>query len=443
MKVNLLPRLLAAILLFNSALAIEETVEREWTSVKGTKITAKATDLTDRDMVTLETDEGKTINIHLRKLSKDDQEFLRLFFRAERDEIDEEEIEDDEDLDDDDDRDDGFEKLTFSPGELTGPVKATPSTSYYIYQPEEFQKDIKASVMIWTQNNGGKADTLRHLVEAADLAGMVLIVPVEAKKEKEVTLINNLAHANDALRHAKVKLPLNGDAVHYGGNDSGAAAAFWNSLKMNSVGTFTISGFFTPDMTGNNPGHHFMAGGAMDYNRYLTAWAAAKFGDRGVHYIHPGGHVFPNRDTVTLGMMWMYTQGLYGGKASRSKEAEEFEKRFLPWITDLADTSEGEAIFLTEMLVKRCSLSGEFKTEIEKLHNALLEKEGAKAHLEGLEALANFSRRQYTKHGNLYHPKRNHTMKKWERMAERMEKKYEKAEELQKIFREISHPTVP
>lgn len=398
--------------LTGSALANETTAVREWTSSRGTKVTARAVDLTDRDLVTLETSDGREINLQLSRFSKEDREFLVTFFRAERPHLKKDVA---------DNAGDG------KAGTIMGPLKADDSTSYYVYVPKSYRKGTRSSVMIWTQADGGRRGTLAPLSNAADLTGMVIATPVEARNEKESTLANNLSHSNDVLRAVKMKFSINSDAVYFGGNDTGGAAALWNSMKIKSSGTFTISAYFTPRMTGINAGYHFMSGGATDYNRYLTAWAAAKFGDNGTHYLYPGARDWPNPDTITTGILWMYVQSLYEDIASRNDEAAAFEKRFLPWIKELAGASPGEALFLTEVLTGNCAIRDDFKNEIETLHANLLTIEEATDHLEGRKELAEFSRKHYSDYGNLYTPLKNHGPKKFERMADRMKEDFDKA----------------
>ncbi len=431
MKTPWIPGCLISLSLICASLAYRPTAEREWTSSKGTTITARAVDLTDRDMVTLETPEGREIELQLRQFSKVDQEFLVTFFRAER-----------PDMKDDRGPDGDSSDPDLEPGTLQGPLKADDDTSYYVYIPDSYDQRVRSSVMIWTQSDGGRRETLTHLRDAADLTGMVVATPVEARHEQESTLMNNLAHANDTLRSVRSKFEINGDAVYFGGNDTGAAAALWNSMKIKSSGTFTVSGFFTPDMTGNNAGYHFMAGGATDYNRYLTAWGAAKFGDNGTHFIYPGAREFPNRDTFTTGVLWIYTQSLYEDLASRSAEAAAFEARFLPWIKNLADVSTGEALYLTDLMTNNCTLRDDFKAQIEKIHTDLGQKEEAVAHLEGRKELANFSRRQYAGYGNLFSPLKEHAPKKFLRMAEKMTGEFAKADQLERVFEQIALPTI-
>lgn len=407
--------------LISSALAVEPSPERQWVSSTGTKIIARAVDLSDQGLVTLETSDGRNIKLKFRQLSKPDQEFLLRFFKR---------------------AEEANKNTGPKPGTVKGPIKADDDTSYYVYIPSSYRKEIRSSVMIWTQSDGGRRSTLEPLREAADLTGMVIATPVEARDEEQSTLANNLSHSTDVLRALRMKLSINGSAVYYGGDDTGGAAALFNSMKNKSAGTFTVSAYFTPQMNGSNAGYHFMAGEATDYNRYLTAWSAAKFGDNGTHFLYAGSRDRVDSDTATTGILWMFTQSLYGNLASRSHEAAAFQKRFVPWIEDLAETSPGEALYLTDVLTERCAIRGGFKSFLESVEAELNKQEEAIDHLGGREALSTFSRKFLADYGNLYTPLKNHDPAKFTRMTERMAEEYDKAELLQPVFKKLEQPTV-
>ena len=416
-------RLLAPFLLglpmIGGALDIKPTDERSWTSTSGTKVTAIALELTRNGSVELETPDGRKMTLGIDHFTKADQDFLEKHFRG--------------------------SDAPAGPPPTTeihrGPIKADADTSYYLYLPKDFDKSVKSPVLIWTQSDGAKKETLERFGKAADLLGMIIASPVEARNQGRVTLLNNLVHSNDVLRNLRKDFTINSGAIHYGGNDTGAAAAFWNSSKNKSAGTFTVSGFFTEEMTGANEGYHFMAGGTTSANRYLTAWTADKFGENGTHYLYEGGREMPEEEDVTVGMIWMYSQGLYKKFSSRTEEAKNFEKRILPWIKELAGTSEEDAAFLTQTLARECTLRGNFKNEINQLRAQLERSEAAVAHVQGREALDEFSEDELSKYGNLYAPLNEHAPKKFERMTKRLAGKNPKAKELQEIFKQLAKPT--
>ena len=76
----------------------------------------------------------------------------------------------------------------------------------------------------------------------------------------------------------------------------------------------------------------------------------------------------PDSRDITIGMIWMYAQGLYENASTRGDEIETFEKRVLPWLKDLVSASIGQAAYLTHILNSDFRLKGRFKQEIEKIH---------------------------------------------------------------------------
>ncbi len=137
----------------------------------------------------------------------------------------------------------------------------------------------------------------------------------------------------------------------------------------------------------------------------------------------------------------MYAQELYENLASRGKEAATFEKRILPWLKELAQSSKGDAVFLTRMLTKDCNLRGRFQKEVEHLHAKLVRDPEAVAHVKGLEALDNFSEKELAKYGNLYAPLPEHAPVKFKRITKNLAEKYRRAEDLQPLFKQLAKPT--
>lgn len=419
MKFRPLARCLLGLSLVAGAFALTPTEVREWTSTTGSQITAKALELTPNGSVELETKDGRKLTLSLDDFTKVDQDFLEKHFRK-------------------DETKPGPQEST---GEHRGPIKADADTSYFLYIPKDLDKSVRAPVMIWTQSDGGKADTLERFDEAADLLGMIIATPVEARNEGQVTLINNATHTKDVLQQLRKNFSINRESIHFGGDESGAAAAFYNSLKNKSAGTFTVSGYLTSEMTGGNEGHHFMAGGTTSSNRYLTAWSAAKFGESGTHFLYSGGRDMPEEKDVTTGMIWMYSQGLYEDIASRTEEAAGFQKRILPWLMQKAESSPDEAAYLTRTLSEECTLRGSFKSQIKRLESRLGKDQGAVAYVKAREALDKFSEDEMSKYGNNYAPLKEHAPKKFERMTKRLAEKNAGAGSLKPIFKELAEPT--
>jgi hypothetical protein len=397
--------------------AVEPTKSRFWTSKSGSKVVAKAVELAPNGMVKLVTDQGRELTLDILQLTEADQAFLSQHFR----------------------------KAAAAPGQnegvVEGPLKADADTSYFLYRPRNLNPDMKAPLMIWTQAEGGRRKTLEPFREAADLLGMIIATPVEARFEGGVTLLNNSAHTRDVLSKVKSDFRIQPAAVHFGGDKSGGAAAFHHASRWRSAGTYTVSGYIEPNMKPVQKGRHFLAGQTNSSSRYRTAWTAAKFGDQATHYLFEGTREMPRSSDVTIGMVWMYLPELYENPSSRSLEARQFEQRFLPWLRSLAKTSPGQAAFLTQMMVEDARLKGSFKNEIKGLQTSLARDAGAVAHVRGRHALDEFSEKEMARYGNHYAPLGNHLPKTYPRLTERLAAKYQQAEELQPIFKRLAQPT--
>ena len=411
---------LLAIFLFaisSYAEAIEPTKLRIWNSKSGNKITAKASEMTQNGSIQLITEDGRELTLGIDEFSEEDQALLEKHFKK--------------------------QKIQFAAnaGTLEGPIEADANTSYFVYTPKNLASATRAPVMIWTQSDGAKQETLQRFTEAADVLGMVIASPIEARHEGQVTLLNNFSHTRNVLSNVKRDYKISGHGIHFGGDKSGGAAALYNSLKIRSAGTYTVSGYLTPNMTGTNQGHHFMAGSTNSSHRYMTAYAAAKFKDDATHKLYFGAREMPDSRDITIGMIWMYAQGLYENASSRGDEIETFEGRVLPWLKDLALISKGQAAYITRVLNSDCRLKGRFKQEIGKLHTQLLQNNEAVAHVQGTDALDNFSETQLAKYGSHFKPLTEHSPKKFERMMANFEKTYEKARELKPVLKALAKPT--
>ncbi|MDA7609224.1 hypothetical protein N8660_02380 [Akkermansiaceae bacterium] len=412
--------ILLAIFLFaisSYAEAIEPTKLRIWNSKSGNKIAAKASEMTQNGSIQLITKDGRELTLGIDEFSEEDQAFLEKHFKK--------------------------KKIQFAAnaGTLGGPIQADAKTSYFVYTPKNLESGTRAPVMIWTQSDGAKQETLQRFTEAADVLGMVIASPIEARHEGQVTLLNNFGHTRNVLSDVKRDYNISSHGIHFGGDKSGGAAALYNSLKIRSAGTYTVSGYLTPSMTGANQGHHFMAGSTNSSHRYMTAYAAAKFEEDATHKLYFGAREMPDSRDITIGMIWMYAQGLYENASTRGDEIETFEKRVLPWLKDLMSASIGQAAYLTHMLNSDCRLKGRFKQEIEKIHTQLLQSKEAVAYIQGTDALDDFSETQLARYGSHFKPLTEHKPKKFERMMARLEKTYEKAQDLEPVLKALAKPT--
>jgi hypothetical protein len=412
-------RLICFLFLVWSAVAgaVESTALRIWTSQTGSKVSAKAVELTPNGMVKLVTQNGRELVLGIEELSEPDQALLKKHFAQP-----------------------GVAPAG-QQGTIEGPLKADADTTYFVFRPKDLNPQLKSPVMIWTQSEGARRETLERFQEAADLIGMIIATPVEARYEGTVTLLNNSAHTRDVLAKIKSDFRIQPSAIHFGGDKSGGAAAFNHSIRWKSAGTFTVSGYFEREMKAVNEGYHYLAGQTNSSSRYRTAWTAARFGDQATHQFFEGTREMPDSRKITIGMVWMYTRSLYENLSSRSQEASQFEQRFLPWLKELAQSSPGEAAYLTELFTDEVRLKGHFKEEVAKLHASLARDSAAVAHVKGSEALDRFSEKEMARYGNHFSPLTNHAPAGYQRQLERLAAKYQEAEELKPVFKRLAEPT--
>ena len=131
--------ILLAIFLFvisSYAEAIEPTKLRIWNSKSGNKIAAKASEMTQNGSIQLITKDGRELTLGIDEFSEEDQAFLENHFKK--------------------------KKIQFAAnvGTLGGPIQADAKTSYFVYTPKNLESGTRAPVMIWTQSDGAKQETL-------------------------------------------------------------------------------------------------------------------------------------------------------------------------------------------------------------------------------------------------------------------------------------------
>ena len=127
-----------AILLFaisSYARAVEPTKLRIWNSKSGSKIAAKASEMTLNGSIQLITKDGRELTLGIDEFSEADQAFLEKHFKKKE------------------------VQFAANAGTLEGPIQADVNTSYFVYSPKDLDPGTRAPVMIWTQSDGAKQET--------------------------------------------------------------------------------------------------------------------------------------------------------------------------------------------------------------------------------------------------------------------------------------------
>ena len=413
------------LMLVGVACGSEWTEMRVWTSTTGSKVKAEASSLSN-GQVTLETDSGKKITLSIRKLIKADQDFLTAHFSK----------------DHSGDSDGGTAlDANLITGKILGPIEADHDSTYHLYIPESLTGGVKAPLLLWTGAGGGKSEELKRLINAAEVAGMILAVSVEAKEGNEEQWPISLSHCKDCVRHISRTTPVDSNSIFFGGHGAGGAVAFHNAFKLGSAGTFTISGSISRWSDGSTKGHHFMAGPARDASRYLTAHAAVTLGPTAMHWMFPGENGLGHQDVTDFGLLWVYASHLYSEIAARGEEKKQFEKRFLPWLKTLIEISPGDGLFFVNHLIDECPISGEFGVTLKELQYKLNGNVTALDYVKGRKATLEYSDDQLSGHGMQFAILKNHITSKIEMSAKRLKKKYGELPELDRITEDLTKPT--
>jgi len=157
--------LLGLITSYSPLIAVEPTELREWKSVNGKTVTAKATAF-DGETVSMETANGKSYQVPLTKLAKSEHDFLTAHF----------ETKDEEEPSTPDAPKPPSKKG--KKGTIQGIEKQTSEVDsfYYHYVPTSALKDRKMPAMFWT-SGGKKGDqkSVSTFTKGAELTGMTII----------------------------------------------------------------------------------------------------------------------------------------------------------------------------------------------------------------------------------------------------------------------------
>ncbi len=410
-----------------TSLLAKETELRTWKSTAGTSVEAVATDY-DGETVTLVTKEDRKITLPASKLSAADREFLKGHFGDATTE----------------EAEAGTPpKLDHPLGEIFGPVEVDSDSHMFMYLPKSLQDGIKAPVLYWTDPVGSQQGTLKRFIEAAELTGVVLAASVESRNGKAAGAIpgvtNGPVQVRDCQPYLAQNFPVDIERTFFSGASGGGATAFLNASKFPSAGAIVYIGYIRDGVKVPRKGAYVVAGGAQDYNRYMSALSAKNLGSSAIHRIYPGAHSGPPDEVCTENLITVYTLDLYRNREERSKEAALFEARLIPWLEKRVESDPASAIFYTDHLLNTCKLSGPSRGKIEKLHSTLTEKTEAVRYLEGFQALLKYSKSHLSKIG--YGSKNGHNTPKLQKAAEKIAKNFSDVPKIRAIAEELAKGT--
>jgi hypothetical protein len=299
------------------------TEMKGWKSKAGTTLEAKALTIEGGE-VTFEKKDGKTLKVALDKLADADRKALEDHFKV-------------------DATGNAAPDFGKPQGEASGPIDAGGS-NYFLYLPQSLKGGRKHPLIFYTAAGGGSADTLKPLIEGAEMCGWVVACSVESKNEGE----KNHEHAKKCVEHLKKTLPLDEKRIYFAGNSGGARMAFTNAAKLDGAGVLAqIAGAQPGELKKGNP--YFFISGAYDYNRYGTASSYTEVARSGAIRFHPGGHENGPDWLVTEGIVWLEGQWHRKAKAESPARAD-YEAAVLGWIQKLKSTEDYRATWWTGFL---------------------------------------------------------------------------------------------
>ena len=413
---------LSIVFLSGGRLLAEPMEEREWTSVANTKLSGKAMSLED-GVVSFETAEGRQLKVPLDKLVEKEQQVLRKHFMGKMPTVDELVSPQD---------------LPFAQGEIVGPVDTGEGTSYYLYLPTTLSANYDAPLIFWTGPGPAKPNHVKPFIEAAERTGMVIAASVESKNQTNAFQINH-GHTLRCLEHMEATLPVDMTRLFFTGSSGGGATAFYNANLIKCAGALPFIGYMPNKQVPKYGDYFYIATGAWDFNRYLSAYAAEKLKDKATHRVYSGGHRADTGRVGNEGIHWLYTRELYENREGREEEVIRFEERFLTYLQEGLVNQKHLAYYYCDHLLELCEIEGSFRINVEELAG-ILEEDGRR-YVEGRKALEDFSEEYFAPLGAKGGSALDHTTPQIIEAAAAFGVEFVGVEEIEKLASELAKKT--
>jgi hypothetical protein len=373
-----------------TAAAAEPSPARKWRSTSGHETQASAIAATAA-AVTLELPSGKKVNIPLEKLLPEDRDFALKHFGVVPPKLGDVQRSTDPPL--------PKEGLAHPLGEISGQVESAPGSHYHIYLPKSLRVGRKAPVLHFNGSGGGSPGEMKRYVEGCDRFGWILVASVESHNRTHGEI--NLRHAENNIKSLRADPLVDPKRIYFTGQSGGGAMSWWNTVNLNGAGTMPAIGYIPPEVTVRK-GHHFILGGASDYNRYHGGRAATQVGKNGFYRIYPGGHSFPKDHAILHeGIGWLTGKYLAANKAEGDLAGErlDYEAAMIDWIRELSAGEPWLACYLGEMLVDTYGISGRNGDVLKGILSDLKKSPQNVAFAEGVRAIHEFGVKDYGSYG--------------------------------------------
>jgi dienelactone hydrolase len=283
-------------------------------------------------------------------------------------------------------------------GKVSGPFESDKKSHYYLYIPKSLREGRKAPVLHYNGSGGGKPEMAQRFIDGCERFGWILAISVESSNKAGWN--TNLMCANRNVIALKANPLVDPARIYYTGQSGGGATSWLNYAKVGGAGTMPVIGYILEDIK-IEKGHHFIMGGATDWNRYHGGRAAAKLGKAAFYRIYPGGHSFPKDDRIFHeGIAWL-TGRYLADNASHSSLANErldYEAAMIDWINEMSATDPGLACHLAQFLKDTYRISGRNATILDKAYSKLRQNPQNTAYAAGVREIHEFGATQYGTH---------------------------------------------
>ncbi len=378
------------VLLFSGFVALGAPMEsREWQATSGHKTEAKAISAT-ATTVTLELASGKTISLPLEKLVAEDRMAILTHFGItppkEGDPV----------------------RSTATPrdpakaehplGKVAGPIESAPGSNYFIYLPKSLKQDRPAPVLHFNGSGGGNADQMKRYIGGCERFGWILVASKESSNQTHGD--PNHKHAANNIAKLRENPLVDPRRIYFTGQSGGGAMSWWNAAKLDGAGTIPFIGYIPKEIS-ISKGHHFIMGGATDYNRYYGGRAAGQFGKDAFYRMYPGGHTFPKDDMlVHEGIAWLTAKYLEENKGDSALAGDrlDFEAAMIVWINELKESDPRQAYHLANMLEETYGISGKNAPILAKISGPLAQSAANVNYHEGLLEMHKFGVKEFGTH---------------------------------------------
>ena len=332
-------------------------------------------------------------------------------------------------------------EASLTPLEKPPAIDAGGGSHYFVYIPETLREGRKAPLMFYTGPGGGNERSVNTYTEAAELNGWVIAASVESKNGAGWEI--NHEHSKRCVEHLLETLPIAEERVYFSGSSGGGAMSFYNALRIESAGNMPYIGY-SKDRKYEKKQYCYGIGGTNDYNRYLTANAASKFGDRGFHRMSAGGHRNGPRWIGNEGIVWLNGRFLGDNRQDPELDAErlDFEASIITWTKSLQDDTPYRAHYWCRFLLEDYGLEGPNAKIVTKLIGELAEEPNNVRYTEGIAAINEFSIEHYAPEGEGGGSKQKHNTPDIESAAEKLAADYIGVPEIEEITKRLGEPTV-